>query len=117
MDIFDIVRRYKFHVYNEHDDEVCTINYQWGVGIEDANVEIKNPEDLPVDIWFGDKSTEALLIFLEGRVLPPNRMFLDEELKPLGIDPNDWLSKIQLNQGRTYDDEYYVITEVLEDGN
>lgn len=113
----DILSRYKFHIYNEHNNEVCTIDYQRETGTERAKVDIKDQEDLPVDIWIGDKSTEALLIFLKSRVLPPSRMFLDEELKPLKIDPNDWLSKIQLNQGRTYDDECYVITEVLEDGH
>lgn len=108
-------RTFIFHVLKEDtNEEVCRIKYIETLISEEATIEILNESILPIDIKIGDKSTQALLIFLKDRILPSNRMFLAEEQARLGISPEDWITMIKLNQGKTYTDKFYIKTEEIK---
>ena len=51
------------------------------------------------------------MTFLQDRVLPTNRMFIQEELSERNLDPKDWIARLKLNQGKTYTDDFYITIE------
>lgn len=106
---------YLFRVYLEN-KEVCRIRLEETALKKQGTLEIIDETNLPLELKIGvkEKKTEHLISFLESRILPSNRMFLDKHLKRCGIVEGDWVTMIVLNKGRVYDDEYYI--EVEQDG-
>ena len=106
-----LARRLVFRVYREEDGrEVCRIHYKETIRTQEAYLE-ELAEELPIDIKIGTKSSEALMTFLQDRVLPTNRMFIQEELSERNLDPKDWITRLKLNQGKTYTDDVYITIE------
>lgn len=111
-----LARRLVFRVYKEAGDvEVCRIHYKETIWSKEAYLE-ELGEELPIDIKIGTKSSEALMLFLKDRVLPANRMFIQEELHEHNLNPEDWIAMLELNKGKTYTDSYYVNIEKEEEG-
>lgn len=104
-------RRYDCKVYDSSNELICIIHYKENLDGESASVDIYNKGKLPVYMEIGNCSETSILEFLKERVTPPNRMGLEEYLRPLGISPYDYISRIKLNMGRNYDDDYYIVVE------
>lgn len=74
--------------------------------------------DFPITL-FGthrewERDDQATIIrWLESRVIPKDRQFLDEILRLHGLDHWDLETLLKLNQGRTVNDKFYL--EIEED--
>lgn len=63
---------------------------------------------LPLDLTL---SAAGLLRWLERRVIPKNRAFVDEILKTLGLGPNDTKGIIDVCKGLSLNDSYWVVPQ------
>lgn len=105
-----------FHICNESTkQEVCRINYEETLKDKKAElVETSDSGNIPIELKICTKTTEALITFLKGRVLPPNRMYLSDDLAPLNIQTTDWIELIKLNKGRVHGDDWYIEVEKVD---
>lgn len=55
------------------------------------------------------KGVDAIL---EDRVLPANRMFLEDYCKKHGLNVDDIDDRLKLSHGRNLNDDYYIVSEV-----
>lgn len=118
IDPFELKAHYKFVVYLGNEDategkEVCTIHLIESLDSTEAYLEIKDEQNIPIELTIGLRDTEQLLLFLKDRILPSNRMFLRERMMEARLDPNDWIGRLRLNKGMVYGDDYYI--EVKDD--
>ena len=63
---------------------------------------------LPLDM---ERSGEGVIRWLERRVIPKNRAFVDEILKTLGLSHNDTKGIIDVCKGLSLNDSYWVVPE------
>ena len=66
---------------------------------------------LPLDM---ECSNEGVIRWLERRVIPKNRAFVDEILKTLGLSHNDTKGIIDVCKGLSLNDSYWVVPETFE---
>ncbi len=63
---------------------------------------------MPLDM---ESTNEGVLKWLEKRVIPKNRTFVDEILKTLGLSHNDTQGIIDICKGLSLNDSYWVVPE------
>ena len=66
---------------------------------------------LPLDM---ERTGEGVIHWLERRVIPKNRAFVDEILKTLGLSHNDTRGIIDVCRGLSLNDSYWVVPEGFE---
>ena len=104
-----IGRKYIYSIIDEQDEiEVARVFVEETPYIEKATLEVIREDKLPLDIKISNRTSDAILYCMKDRVLPANRMFIQKDLKDLGIQLGDWKSMILLNKGRTCQDNYRV---------
>ena len=93
-----------------YDDEIVTFSLE-EKGLEGLKAHIlsinKDKETLfPLDLELSD---EGILKWLERRVIPKNRAFVDEILKTLGLSFNNTKGIIDVCKGLSLNDSYWVV--------
>jgi transcriptional regulator with XRE-family HTH domain len=93
-----------------YDDEIVTFTLE-EKGLEglkshvvSVNEEMKNL--FPLDL---DPTDDGILKWLERRVIPKNRAFVDEILKTLGLSLNNTKGIIDVCKGLSLNDSYWVV--------
>ena len=66
---------------------------------------------LPLDM---ERTGEGVIHWLQRRVIPKNRAFVDEILKTLGLSHNDTKGIIDVCKGLSLNDSYWVVPEGFE---
>ena len=66
---------------------------------------------LPLEL---ERTSEGIIHWLERRVIPKNRAFVDEILKTLGLSHNDTKGIIDVCKGVSLNDSYWVVPENFE---
>lgn len=66
---------------------------------------------IPLDM---EQTGEGIIRWLERRVIPKNRAFVDEILKTLGLSHNDTKGIIDVCRGLSLNDSYWVVPEDFE---
>ena len=66
---------------------------------------------MPLDM---EQTGEGIIRWLEHRVIPKNRAFVDEILKTLGLSHNDTKGIIDVCRGLSLNDSYWVVPEDFE---
>ena len=66
---------------------------------------------LPLDM---ERTGEGVIHWLERRVIPKNRAFVDEILKTLGLSHNDTKGIIDVCKGLSLNDSYWVVRSGFE---
>ncbi|MCD8133369.1 MAG: XRE family transcriptional regulator [Clostridiales bacterium] len=66
---------------------------------------------MPLDM---ERTGEGMIRWLEKRVIPKNRTFVDEILKTLGLSHNDTKGIIDVCKGLSLNDSYWVVPENFE---
>lgn len=100
--------KYELRLY---DDTLLTFSLeQRGIeglvaGIETVNEALRPL--FPLDLTL---SADGLLHWLEKRVIPKNRTFVDEILKSLGLSANDTKGIIDVCKGLSLNDSYWVVS-------
>ena len=82
-------------------------------GLEGLTAKIISVTDvkkhlLPLDMSITDK---GIIKWLERRVIPKNRTFVNEILKTLGLSPNDTQGIIDVCKGLSLNDSYWVVPQ------
>ena len=85
-------------------------------GLEGLVVEILATDEnfeylMPLDM---ECTNEGVLKWLERRVIPKNRTFVDQILKTLGLSHNDTKGIIDVCKGLSLNDSYWVVPEGFE---
>lgn len=82
-----------------------------GLVAEILTVQKDKSHLMPLDLELTDK---GIVHWLEHRVIPKNRAFVDEILKTLGLGPNDTKGIIDVCKGLSLNDSYWVVPEGFE---
>ena len=61
---------------------------------------------MPLDL---ECSNDGVIQWLKQRIIPKNRMFVDEILKTLGLNQNDTKGIIDVCKGLSLNDSYWVV--------
>ncbi len=77
-----------------------------GLVAEIISIDEKNKHLLPLDMDCTDK---GIIKWLEHRVIPKNRTFVDEILKTFGLSHNDTKGIIDICKGLSLNDSYWVV--------
>ncbi len=82
-------------------------------GLEGLVAEIESVQDshahlMPLDL---ELTGEGVIKWLERRVIPKNRTFVDEILKTLGLSHNDTKGIIDVCKGLSLNDSYWIVPE------
>ena len=77
-----------------------------GLVAEIINVNTALEHLMPLDM---DRTKEGIIKWLEKRVIPKNRTFVDEILKTLGLSHNDTKGIIDVCKGLSLNDSYWVV--------
>ncbi|MCD7846459.1 MAG: XRE family transcriptional regulator [Oscillospiraceae bacterium] len=100
------------NIYNIrlYDENLVTFSLE-EKGIEGLQVQIIDIADkkrnlLPLDM---ELSGEGIVRWLERRVIPKNRQFVDEVLKTLGLSVNNTKGIIDVCMGLSLNDSYWVV--------
>lgn len=99
--------RYSLRLY---DEELLTFSLRDG-GLEGLKADILSVNEnrkpvFPLDLeWTG----EGIIKWLERRVIPKNRAFVDEILKALGLSVNDTKGIIDVCKGLSLNDSFWVV--------
>ncbi len=93
-----------------YDDELITFSLE-EKGLEGLQVSILNAntqmnELFPLDL---ELTESGILKWLERRVIPKNRQFVDEILKTLGLSVNNTKGIIDVCKGLSLNDSYWVV--------
>lgn len=85
-------------------------------GLEGLVAEIIAVQDsyahlMPLDL---EPTGESLIKWLEHRVIPKNRTYVDEILKTLGLSHNDTKGIIDVCKGLSLNDSYWIVPEGFE---
>lgn len=92
------------------DEELLTFSLR-RAGLEGLKAHIESVNEarrdvLPLDLELAD---EGVLHWLENRIIPKNREFVDEILKTLGLGANDTKGIIDVCKGLSLNDSYWVV--------
>lgn len=93
-----------------YDEELLTFSLRDG-GLEGLKADIFSVNEnrkpvFPLDLeWTG----EGIIKWLERRVIPKNRAFVDEILKALGLSVNDTKGIIDVCKGLSLNDSFWVV--------
>ncbi len=79
-----------------------------GLVAEVTGVDAEKAALLPMELD-GNPQADALLRWLQRRVIPKNRAFVDEILKTLGLSANDTKGIIDVCRGLSLNDSYWVV--------
>ena len=79
-----------------------------GLVAEIISVNSEHEYQMPLDM---ERSCEGIVKWLERRVIPKNRAFVDEILKTLGLSHNDTKGIIDVCKGLSLNDSYWVVPE------
>lgn len=79
-----------------------------GIVADDLSVREEYRHLLPLDL---ECTKEGIIKWLERRVIPKNRIFVDEILKTLGLSHNDTKGIIDVCKGLSLNDSYWVVPE------
>lgn len=82
-----------------------------GLVAEIITVDEKLEHLLPLDM---ERTGPGIVKWLSRRVIPKNRMFVDEILKTLGLSHNDTKGIIDVCKGLSLNDSYWVVPEGFE---
>ncbi len=82
-----------------------------GLAAEIVSINEKQAYLLPLDM---ERTGEGVLRWLERRVIPKNRAFVDEILKTLGLGRNDTKGIIDVCKGLSLNDSYWVVPEEFD---
>lgn len=103
---------YNLKLYNE---TLLTFSLE-EKGLEGLKVEIQSVFDVdkglfPIDM---EVSNTGVLKWLQKRVIPKNRAFVDEILKSLGLSINNTKGIIDICKGLSLNDSYWVVPQEFE---
>ncbi len=79
-----------------------------GLVAEVTGVTSEKVSLLPLEFG-GNPQADSLLLWLQRRVIPKNRAFVDEILKTLGLSANDTKGIIDVCKGLSLNDSYWVV--------
>lgn len=104
-----MLQNYELRVYN---DILITFSLEKR-GLEGLSAEIISVADdkkhlFPLDL---NITPQGILKWLEKRVIPKNRMFVNEILKTLGLSANDTQGIIDVCKGLSLNDSYWVVPQ------
>lgn len=104
-----MVQNYELRIYN---DTLITFSLEKR-GLEGLSADIISIADdkkqlLPLDLKL---TPQGILKWLEKRVIPKNRMFVNEILKTLGLSANDTQGIIDVCKGLSLNDSYWVVPQ------
>lgn len=107
-----MVQNYELRIYN---DTLITFSLEKR-GLEGLSAEIISIADdkkqlFPLDLTL---TPQGILKWLEKRVIPKNRMFVNEILKTLGLSANDTQGIIDVCKGLSLNDSYWVVPQGLD---
>lgn len=103
----DTVDRYSLRLY---DEELLTFSLRDG-GLEGLKADILSLNEnrksvFPLDL---ESTGDGIIKWLERRVIPKNRAFVDEILKALGLSVNDTKGIIDVCKGLSLNDSFWVV--------
>lgn len=103
----DAVDRYSLRLY---DEELLTFSLKDG-GLEGLKAEVLSVNEgrksvFPLDL---EVTGDGIIKWLERRVIPKNRAFVDEILKALGLSVNDTKGIIDVCKGLSLNDSFWVV--------
>lgn len=95
-----------------YDDDLITFSLEER-GLDGLHAEILRTDEkkaalFPLEL---EPTGEGLVKWLERRVIPKNRCFVDEILKTLGLGVNDTKGIIDVCRGLSLNDSYWVVPE------
>ncbi len=104
-----MVQNYELRIYN---DTLITFSLEKR-GLEGLSADIISIADdkkqlFPLDLTL---TPQGILKWLEKRVIPKNRMFVNEILKTLGLSANDTQGIIDVCKGLSLNDSYWVVPQ------
>lgn len=104
-----MVQNYELRIYN---DTLITFSLEKR-GLEGLSADIISVADdkkqlFPLDLKL---TPQGILKWLEKRVIPKNRMFVNEILKTLGLSANDTQGIIDVCKGLSLNDSYWVVPQ------
>lgn len=104
-----MLQNYELRIYN---DTLITFSLEKR-GLEGLSADIISIADdkkqlFPIDLTL---TTHGILKWLEKRVIPKNRMFVNEILKTLGLSANDTQGIIDVCKGLSLNDSYWVVPQ------
>ncbi|MEG2136272.1 MAG: helix-turn-helix domain-containing protein, partial [Clostridia bacterium] len=82
-----------------------------GLVTEILYIDQEHAHQLPLDM---ERTNEGVIRWLNKRVIPKNRTFVDEILKSLGLSANDIKGIIDVCKGLSLNDSYWVVPEGFE---
>jgi len=82
-----------------------------GLVVEILSTNIECNHLMPLDMEY---TGEGILKWLERRVIPRNRTFVDQILKTLGLSHNDTKGIIDVCKGLSLNDSYWIVPEGFE---
>ena len=104
-----MLQNYELRIYN---DTLITFSLEKR-GLEGLSADIISIADdkkqlFPLDLTL---TPQGILKWLEKRVIPKNRMFVNEILKTLGLSANDTQGIIDVCKGLSLNDSYWVVPQ------
>lgn len=104
-----MLQNYELRIYN---DTLITFSLEKR-GLEGLSADIISVADdkkqlFPLDLTL---TPQGILKWLEKRVIPKNRMFVNEILKTLGLSANDTQGIIDVCKGLSLNDSYWVVPQ------
>ena len=102
------------------DKEVCRFTVNKDIDYEAGSIQIFDKENTPILVILAEErqnNIKGIKCVLEKRVVPPNRMFLDDYCRERGLDPNNLDDRLKLSHGRVYTDDCYIEVETYINGN
>lgn len=104
-----MLQNYELRIYN---DTLITFSLEKR-GLEGLSANIISVADdkkqlFPLDL---NITPQGILKWLEKRVIPKNRMFVNEILKTLGLSANDTQGIIDVCKGLSLNDSYWVVPQ------
>lgn len=104
-----MVQNYELRIYN---DTLITFSLEKR-GLEGLSADIISVADdkkqlFPLDLVL---TPQGILKWLEKRVIPKNRMFVNEILKTLGLSANDTQGIIDVCKGLSLNDSYWIVPQ------
>ena len=82
-----------------------------GLVAEILSVNTEHSHLMPLDM---EQTNEGIIKWLERRVIPKNRTYVDEILKTLGLSHNDTKGIIDVCTGLSLNDSYWVVPDGFE---
>ena len=107
-----------YTIYNQNHQKIGVITKDNKDNKDNTNTTytlelfVKEKSELPLLLQVDEPiPSEALLEFLQSRVLPMNRSGLQDEMEERGFSTFTWEDLIELNQGRVYTDDFYILKD------